>query len=69
MLAVYWQIGQDILDRQADQGWGAKVIDRLSHDLRRSFPDLGGFSRANLMYMRAFANAWSKEVIVQQAVG
>lgn len=69
MLRVYWQIGRDILDRQSAQGWGMKIVERLSHDLRRSFPDLGGFSRANLMYMRAFAEAWPEEAIVQQAVG
>ena len=69
MLTVYWQIGHDILAREADQGWGARVIDRLSHDLRQSFPDLGGFSRANLKYMRAFAAAWDRDAIGQQAVG
>ena len=69
MLQVYWQIGQDILSRQSAQGWGMKIVERLSHDLRQTFPDLGGFSRANLMYMRAFAEAWPEEAIVQQAVG
>lgn len=69
LLGVYWQIGKDILDRQTAQGWGVKVIERLSHDLRTTFPDLGGFSRANLFYMRAFAEAWPKSAIVQQAVG
>ncbi|GAA4405432.1 PDDEXK nuclease domain-containing protein [Tsukamurella soli] len=69
MLRVYWQIGHEILEREAELGWGAKVIDRLSHDLRQSFPDLGGFSRANLKYMRAFASAWSEDAIGQQAVG
>ncbi|WP_166997301.1 PDDEXK nuclease domain-containing protein [Paramicrobacterium fandaimingii] len=57
------------LAREVEQGWGAKVIDRLSHDLRQAFPDLGGFSRANLKYMRAFAGAWDEEAIGQQAVG
>jgi len=33
MVLLYWDIGRVILDRQADQGWGAKVIDRLSNDL------------------------------------
>ena len=66
---LYWQIGRDILTRQAEQGWGAKVIQRLSHDLRTAFPDMKGFSRTNLMYMRAFAEAWPDEQIVQQAVG
>ena len=69
LLQLYWQIGRDILERQAEQGWGTKVVERLSHDLRGAFPDLGGFSRANLMYMRAFAAAWSADAIVQQPVG
>ena len=69
LVLLYWQIGRDILERQAKQGWGAKVIERLAHDLRTAFPDMKGFSRANLMYMRAFAEAWPDAEIVQQAVG
>ena len=69
LVLLYWQIGQDILSRQHEQGWGAKVIERLAHDLRTAFPQMKGFSRANLMYMRAFAEAWQDEAIVQQAVG
>lgn len=69
LVRLYWHIGRDILDRQAREGWGAKIIDRLAHDLRTAFPDMKGFSRANLMYMRAFAEAWPDEAIVQQAVG
>ena len=69
LVLLYWQIGRDILARQASLGWGAKVIDRLAHDLRAAFPDMKGFSRANLMYMRAFAQAWPEAEIVQQAVG
>lgn len=69
LVLLYWQIGRDILSRQAEQGWGAKVIERLAEDLRLAFPDMKGFSRANLMYMRAFAEAWPDAGIVQQAVG
>ena len=69
LVLLYWQIGRDILARQAAQGWGAKVIERLAHDLRAAYPDMKGFSRANLMYMRAFAEAWPDAEIVQQAVG
>jgi predicted nuclease of restriction endonuclease-like (RecB) superfamily len=69
LVLLYWQIGRDILARQAEQGWGAKVIERLAVDLRMAFPDMKGFSRANLMYMRAFAEAWPDAEIVQQAVG
>ncbi|WP_315337757.1 PDDEXK nuclease domain-containing protein [Pseudomonas grimontii] len=69
LVQLYWQIGRDILERQSREGWGAKVIERLAHDLRTTFPDMKGFSRANLMYMRAFAEAWPDAEIVQQAVG
>ncbi|MBA3035806.1 MAG: DUF1016 domain-containing protein [Desulfobacterium sp.] len=69
LILLYWQIGREILTRQEKSGWGAKVIERLAHDLRNAFPEMKGFSRANLMYMRAFAEAWSEEQIVQQAVG
>lgn len=66
LLRLYWRIGRDILDRQAEQGWGTKVIERLSHDLRAAFPEMKGFSPRNLKYMRAFAQAWPDEEFVQQ---
>ncbi|MDR1227404.1 MAG: DUF1016 N-terminal domain-containing protein, partial [Azoarcus sp.] len=69
LIHIYWQIGRDILQRQSEQGWGSKVIERLARDLREAFPDMKGFSRANLLYMRAFAEAWDDAEIVQQAVG
>lgn len=69
MIALYWQIGRDILERQEQQGWGAKVVDRLADDLRREFPGVKGFSRANLLYMRTFAESWQDCSIVQQLVG
>ncbi|MBK7900732.1 MAG: DUF1016 family protein [Azonexus sp.] len=67
LVRLYWQIGRDILARQAEQGWGAKVIERLAQDLRTAFPDMKGFSPRNLKYMRAFAEAWPDEEFVQQA--
>jgi predicted nuclease of restriction endonuclease-like (RecB) superfamily len=65
LVLLYWQIGRDILDRQEREKWGARVIDRLAVDLKRSFPDMKGFSPRNLKYMRAFAEAWREEPIVQ----
>jgi len=67
LVLLYWQIGHDILTRQAQQGWGAKVIERLAQDLRAAFPDIKGFSPRNLKYMRAFAEAWPDMEFVQQA--
>lgn len=52
---LYHEIGREILDRQSQQGWGAKVIDRLSADLRSAFPQMKGLSSSNLKYMRFFA--------------
>ncbi|MGO8814891.1 MAG: PDDEXK nuclease domain-containing protein [Terriglobia bacterium] len=69
LVLLYWSIGRDILSRQKDQGWGAKVIDRLARDLHSEFPEMNGLSRTNLLYMRAFAEAWPDESIVQQVVG
>lgn len=68
MIDLYWWIGDVILARQAAEGWGAKVIDRLSHDLRAAFPDMSGLSARNLKYMRAFAAAWPDAAIVQRTL-
>ncbi|MET3934922.1 PDDEXK nuclease domain-containing protein [Arthrobacter sp. OAP107] len=65
LLASYFAIGQDILDRQSLHGWGARIIDRLSADLKSQFPGASGFSPRNLKYMRAFAETWPAEAIVQ----
>lgn len=66
LLRLYWRIGRNILDRQQRLGWGAKIIDRLSSDLRREFPGLRGFSARNLRYMRDLAKAWTEEEIWQE---
>jgi predicted nuclease of restriction endonuclease-like (RecB) superfamily len=66
LVLLYWRIGRDILDRQEREHWGAKVIDRLAADLKKAFPEMKGFSPRNLKYMRAFAEAWLQEQIMQQ---
>ena len=65
MVLLYWDIGKEILKRQEREGWGAKVIDRLSADLREAFPDMKGLSPRNLKYMRAFSTAWPDREFVQ----
>jgi len=69
LVLLYWQIGKEILERRQQQGWGAKVIEQLAKDLRNEFPDVKGFSRSNLLYMRAFADAYPDEQFVQQLAG
>lgn len=66
---LYWSIGRDVLDRQRTDGWGSKVVDRLSADLRREFPEQRGWSRSNLLYMRRAAAAWPEEEEFVHQVG
>jgi predicted nuclease of restriction endonuclease-like (RecB) superfamily len=67
LTATNWAIGRLVLDRQNDEGWGSRIIDRLSSDLKFGFPDARGFSPRNLKYMRAFAQAWPEWSTVQSA--
>mgnify|MGYP001026524879 CR=1 FL=1 len=69
LVLLYWQMGQDILQRQKKEGWGGKVVTQLAKDLKREFPDMKGISRTNLLYMRAFAEAYPEKEFVQQLVG
>ncbi len=68
LVLLYWQIGKDILERQEQEGWGAKVISKLAKDLKAEFPEMKGFSSRNINYMRAFADTYPDEQIVQQLV-
>lgn len=62
---LYWDVGHEILAKQEKEGWGSRVVDRMSADLKAAFPDMTGWSPRNLKYMRAFADAWKRNEIVQ----
>ncbi|MEA1946532.1 MAG: PDDEXK nuclease domain-containing protein [Thermodesulfobacteriota bacterium] len=66
MVFLYWEIGNSILRKQENEGWGAKVIERLSQDLRNAFPEIKGLSSRNLKYMRKFAETYPDVEFVQQ---
>lgn len=68
LVLLYWQMGREIRDRQQQQGWGAKVIDKLAKDLQTAFPNVKGFSARNLKYMRAFAQTYPDGPIVQEVL-
>ena len=68
LIELYWRIGREILIRQENEGWGTKVIDRLSRDLTSEFPGMSGLSAGNLRHIRAFVSAWSEREICSQAV-
>jgi predicted nuclease of restriction endonuclease-like (RecB) superfamily len=69
LIVLYWDMGKMIVERQQQHGWGDAVIDRLSRDLRRAFPENKGFSRPNLYRMRMFYLAYqgSSEFVSQLA--
>lgn len=68
MVCLYWDIGRMILERQKKSGWGARVIDRLSEDLCRAYPDMRGLTPRSLLLMRAFAAVYPDSKIVKQLV-
>lgn len=68
MIRLYWNIGDAILKKQQEEGWGTKVIDRISQDIKDMFPDMKGFSTRNIKYMKKFADMWKDYEIVQQVV-
>ena len=56
MICLYWNIGRAILKKQ-EEGWGTKVNERMSKDLKDAFPEMSGFSPRNIKYMRKFAES------------
>ena len=65
---LYHHIGSQILKRQEEHGWGAKIIDQLSKDLKTEFPEMKGLSLRNLKYMRQFAQTYPDLEFVQHVV-
>ncbi len=63
LIRLYWDIGKLVAERQNEEGWSSSVIDRLSADIRREFPDLKGFSSRNIWRMKSFYVAYKEEII------
>jgi len=68
LITLYYEIGAQIIDREAHAQWGTGFIDAFSRDLRRAFPEVGGFSAKNLRYCRAFFRFYCDSAIWQRAV-
>lgn len=68
LIALYYELGAQIMDRESKTQWGSGFIDAFSKDLRQTFPDIGGFSSKNLRYCRAFFRFYCDSAIWQQAV-
>lgn len=65
LVSLYWEIGHMLSAKMEQEGWGAKVIDRLAQDLGKDFPGVSGFSPRNLRYMRKFAQTYTDSTILQ----
>jgi predicted nuclease of restriction endonuclease-like (RecB) superfamily len=68
MLILYWYIGRQIDEKIKQESWGSRIIEQLSADLQKTFPDLKGFSTRNLLYMQQFSVAYPNLLITQQPV-
>lgn len=68
LITLYWNIGTTILKYQNIEGWGSKIIDKLSKDINSEFPKLKGFSSRNLKYMRKFSKEYDNFQFVQEVL-
>ena len=69
LIKLYWDIGKDIFEKQEIKGWGNFIVENLSKDLKSEFPNMKGFSRRNLFYMKKFYNFYKSNFKkVQQLV-
>ncbi|HDT15211.1 MAG TPA: DUF1016 domain-containing protein [Firmicutes bacterium] len=82
-IAMYWDIGKEIVEKQAKYKWGDSVVKRLSKDLIKEFGNLHGFSPNNLWRMkllyvrfkdrpkvaqRVLLLAWGKVILIMQKI-
>ncbi|MDO8526264.1 MAG: DUF1016 N-terminal domain-containing protein [Deltaproteobacteria bacterium] len=68
MIELYWHIGKEIAERKEKLGWGRAIVEKLSHDLIKSFPGMTGFSTRNLWEMKRFYQKYVDYPILQQLV-
>ena len=54
LIDLYWGIGQEIYNQQQEKGWGKSIVEVLSKEIQKEFPDVKGFSSSNLWRMRNF---------------
>ncbi|MEW5758616.1 MAG: PDDEXK nuclease domain-containing protein [Candidatus Omnitrophota bacterium] len=69
LIALYWDIGRRIIEKQKEFGWGKAIVETLAQDLQKEFPGIKGFSSQNLWYMRQFYGEYQGSLILQPLVG
>lgn len=51
-LLFNWELGCDLVQKKAEERWGAGVVEQVSLDFQHEFPNAEGFSTTNLWYMK-----------------
>lgn len=60
LVSFYWELGRDISEKSARAQWGTKLIEQIARDLKNDLPNLKGFSRTNLYYIKQFYEVFSQ---------
>jgi predicted nuclease of restriction endonuclease-like (RecB) superfamily len=69
LILLYLEIGERIVEKQEQLGWGKSIVEKLSNDLKKEFPTQTGYSTQNLWYMRQFYLTYKDFPNLQQLVG
>ena len=68
LIQFYWELGNDLIEKQKSHQWGSGFLEQFSHDMRQAFPEMQGFSITNLKRMRIFAQEYPAFEIGARAV-
>jgi predicted nuclease of restriction endonuclease-like (RecB) superfamily len=66
LLQLYWELAEQIVEKQQETSWGDHFLEELSRDLKAEFPEMKGFSVRNLKYMRQWFNFWVDNLSIGQ---
>ena len=58
LILLYWFVGKMIHEKQKEYNWGSKFIETVAKDLRSKFPNMEGFSKSNIFYMKRFYESY-----------
>lgn len=65
-LQFNWLLGRDLVRKKAEVRWGSGVVEQLSLDMQRDFPDADGFSVSNLWFMKKWYCFYTQKEAVQK---
>lgn len=68
LIKFYWELGKNLIEKQKAFKWGEHFLEQFSHDLKQAFPEMQGFSKRNLEYMRRFASLYPTLEFAKQSV-